>query len=880
MLSKFRLTCRVTPSDRRPHARLAWTDQLQPETAEHPYLSLPPRDKRSTGTDHHKLGVREHPYLPLPPQDDRSSWTDHHQVEAPEHPYLPLPPPDQQNTWTVHQQPEAGEHPYLLLPPPDVGNAFVSVSSSSSSSSSSNSLPWSSSASALASESSSSWTSHPPSLSSVSKSSRSSESSVASPSSSFSQDSAWLHQSDTSSSLKPSACSSVSSSFASAFAEDSLWSVSTELCYSASSAWDLSSGSSSSSCFSPDSSLSIASFSGPFSPDSSASASSSLGSSSSSSSSPSSSSASPHACSEGQGVLERNVTPTSAAFSVTTNTVTTSRVARSPGKSSRKPVLGESSTTPTITTASAATATAVVFGSSQNVRAFPAGGAGSSSLCKGPRCRERSDDYGSAVFSCDDVKQSVQERFRHCGGLLPTPRRFDSLLCRLPQPPATAHGGSFAVHSPPPLPPPPPPLPPPPPSPRGCSCFDSDSDAQIDSMSSSDLEHCEDLQTFELAQNLADVVVEVHHRSQQHHHHNHGNHQHQQQQQHVPDGVVLPEAPPQVDDGVGSDPGERLPINGGGESHVMSLREFEQLPPSPEDSEGALFPAMWEDAGVAGGGGGNGGGGGFTIGGGGAFLQDDGNRPEGPWTTVLTGKNSVRIFNADDSAASAAGGDGGAGGNNHVGDENHDLPSLEQRNRLIEQTLAEIYESPFQQLIYANSQQPSPQAQKKNSYSKAGKSARFQLDNPTDKAHHHHHHHQQQQQQQQTRQRTLNSSQDGVDESNENDEEEEEFDDDYHENDEEESTRAREEEELVVKDAAGDTETDTHAPMKASIARAARRAVSGYRTCDDADSYVGTRAKPTLILARAPPSPCGILRRTNRKAVAKGTGIHFVQRNQ
>ena len=411
-------------------------------------------------------------------------------------------------------------------------------------------------------------------------------------------------------------------------------------------------------------------------------------------------------------------------------------------------------------------------------------------------------------------------------------------------------------------------------------------------MSSSDLEHCEDLQTFELAQNLADVVVEVHHRNQQHDHHNHGNHQqhqhHQQQHQHVPDGVVLPEAPPQVDDGVGSDPGERLPINGGGESHVMSLREFEQLPPSPEDSEGALLPAMWEDggamtAGVAGGGGGDGGGGGFTIGGGGAFLQDDGNRQEGPWTTVLTGKSSVRIFNAGDSAASAAGGGADAGGNNHVGDENHDLPSLEQRNRLIEQTLAEIYESPFQQLIYANSQQPSPQVQKKNSHSKAGKSARFQLDSPTDKAHHHHHHphhHQQQQQQQQkTRQRTLNSSQDGVEESKENDEEEEEFDDDCHENDEEESTGA-EEEEPVVKDAAGDTETDTHAPMKASIARAARRAVSGYRTCDDADSYVGTRAKPTLILARAPPSPCGILRRTNRKAVAKGTGIHFVQRNQ
>ena len=523
MLSKFRLTCRVTPSDRRPHARLAWTDQLQPETFEHPYLPLPPRDKRNTGTDHHQPEARKHPYLPLPPQDDRSSWTDHHQVEAPEHPYLPLPSPDQQNTWTDHQQPEAGEHPYLPLPPPDVGNAFVSVSSSSSSSSSSNSLPWSSSASALASEFSSSRSSHPPSLSSVSKSSRSSESSVASPSSPFSQDSAWLRQSDTSSLLKPSACSSVSSSFFSAFAEDSLWSVSKELCYSASSAWDLSSVSSSSSCFSPDSSLSTASFSRPFSPDSSAS--SSLGSSSSSS--PSSSSASPPACSEGQGVLERNVTPTSAAFSVTTNTVTTSRVARSPGKSSRKPVLGESSTTTTITTASAATATAVVFGSSQNVRSFPAGGVGSRSLCRGPRCCERSDDYGSAVFSCDGVKQSVQERVCHCGGLLPTPRRFDFLPCRLPQPPATAHGGNFAVHSPPslPPPPPPPPLPPPPPSslsgalpasPRGCGCFDSDSDAQIDSMSSSDLEHCEDLQTFELAQNLADVVVEVHHRNQQH----------------------------------------------------------------------------------------------------------------------------------------------------------------------------------------------------------------------------------------------------------------------------------------------------------------------------------------------------------------------------
>ena len=113
--------------------------------------------------------------------------------------------------------------------------------------------------------------------------------------------------------------------------------------------------------------------------------------------------------------------------------------------------------------------------------------------------------------------------------------------------------------------------------------------------------------------------------------------------------------------------------------------------------------------------------------------------------------------------------------------------------------------------------------------------------------------------------------------SKDNDDEEEEFDDDYQENDEKESTRAEAEEEegvVVVKDAAGDTEADTQSTMKASIARAAQRAVSGYRTCDDADSYVGTRAKPTLILARAPPSPCGILRRNNRKSVAKGTGIY------
>lgn len=53
---------------------------------------------------------------------------------------------------------------------------------------------------------------------------------------------------------------------------------------------------------------------------------------------------------------------------------------------------------------------------------------------------------------------------------------------------------------------------------------------------------------------------------------------------------------------------------------------------------------------------------------------------------------------------------------------------------------------------------------------------------------------------------------------------------------------------------------------KSMLQLAAERAVSGYRSCDDVDAYVGTR-KPTLILARAPPTPFGILRRSNRKEV-------------
>ena len=402
---------------------------------------------------------------------------------------------------------------------------------------------------------------------------------------------------------------------------------------------------------------------------------------------------------------------------------------------------------------------------------------------------ESSVHYGAAAPSSGKV--TPQRFLQSCRGGS-NPRRHYSVL-------VPVVGGDLTPNSPP-CPPRSGALP----SPSG----DSDSDAQIDSMSSSDLEHCEDLQIFELAQN---VVVDA-------------------QSSHAHDGVI-PEAQLRVD-GFDSDPG-KLSLNGG-ESHMMSLREFEQLPPLPEELE--ELPAMWEDGGAFGGvvEGVERVGVGFIVGGEGA-LKDDGNRER--WTVLS--ESSLRIL--PDGAAN-----GGAGNRNDYRvsrDTKHDLSNLEQRSRLIEQTLSEIYESPFQHLMYANSQ-PSSQAQ--NAHSKARFKHVHQEDPP-----------QQQQQQQHNPQDRVGN----------NGNEHEVSDVNCNENDDELTSAEADE---VVEKEPGDADVDTQSTMKASIARAAQRAVSGYRTCDDADSYVGTRTKPTLILARAPPSPCGILRRTNRKAVAKG----------
>lgn len=56
---------------------------------------------------------------------------------------------------------------------------------------------------------------------------------------------------------------------------------------------------------------------------------------------------------------------------------------------------------------------------------------------------------------------------------------------------------------------------------------------------------------------------------------------------------------------------------------------------------------------------------------------------------------------------------------------------------------------------------------------------------------------------------------------------------------------------------------------KSSLLQVAQKATSGYRSCADADSYVGKK-QPKLILAKAPPNPSGILRRNNRRVVKAG----------
>ncbi|KAK7089180.1 uncharacterized protein [Littorina saxatilis] len=282
------------------------------------------------------------------------------------------------------------------------------------------------------------------------------------------------------------------------------------------------------------------------------------------------------------------------------------------------------------------------------------------------------------------------------------------------------------------------------------------------------------------------------------------------------------------------DSADNNPTEAPSNGHVMSLQEFEQLPPlMPEDSE--ELPAMWEDGGR------------LTVASIENSLNLSGKSVEGQGQWAIVSENSVRILAED--------------GSSQNGPNDANSACFEERSSAIEQNLSEIYESPFQQLSYATNphHQPTshPAAAAATSTVKPTnshrKTARFNLPDtdeddspdhllsptwtPTD----------------------TNGNEDLLD-GNGN----EDMDTDTVSENVDPST--------VVLAAAGSENSDspdTNSAMKASIARAALRAVSGYRTCDDADSYVGTRVKPTLILARAPPSPSGILRRTNKKAAAK-----------
>ncbi|KAL8591548.1 hypothetical protein ACOMHN_055515 [Nucella lapillus] len=268
---------------------------------------------------------------------------------------------------------------------------------------------------------------------------------------------------------------------------------------------------------------------------------------------------------------------------------------------------------------------------------------------------------------------------------------------------------------------------------------------------------------------------------------------------------------------------------------VMSYQEFEQLPPLSEEC--TELPAMWEDGGAL-----DSGREGYSVGG---SFDDD------PHWGPSPHDSSVQLF-ADSNTG--GGGGGGVGGSSSSQTSEIHHSSLEQRSEVIEQTLSEIYASPFPQLMYAAAQHPSPASSTNN--------------NP-------HHHHPRPSRKKKTSFQTPYPTTTTVDSTlksrgpQENDNgripQESGLSSPNEEGEAEEMVEKRgERAEMFRLD-----DYDTHGTVKASIARAAKKAVSGYRSCDDADRYVGAQVKPTLILARAPPSPSGILRRTNRKTAAK-----------
>ena len=319
---------------------------------------------------------------------------------------------------------------------------------------------------------------------------------------------------------------------------------------------------------------------------------------------------------------------------------------------------------------------------------------------------------------------------------------------------------------------------------------DSDCDAQVDSMSSSDLEHCEDLLAFELACPLPFDTAGVINDSQR-----------PTPPQTLPFDAV---------DATGSS------LNGDGDRHlqIMSLREFEQLPPLSEEGAAEL-PPLWEDGGRLGMG---------EVGDGlGGEVEEEGTLTPGQRTK--TSRGSVCFVDGTEEGVD------NSTDNDADRSSSSEGPTLEERSALIEQTLSEIYESPFQKLIYVSADAQASRQHISKGPSR-GKSITFSNPHP------------------------------------ENDRLSPDWapspTDTHH--DDRNDIEEIEDADTVETSRPND---DTLSTMKASIARAAERAVHGYRTCHDADSYVGAEVKPTLILARAPPSPSGILRRTNKKSPAR-----------
>ena len=234
---------------------------------------------------------------------------------------------------------------------------------------------------------------------------------------------------------------------------------------------------------------------------------------------------------------------------------------------------------------------------------------------------------------------------------------------------------------------------------------------------------------------------------------------------------------------------------------------------------------------------------------GGSVLRKDARSP-GQWTIVTT-EHSVAVASANGNSVN---------GRKHVSDHvsdtaaatsSRDLANLERRNNLVERNLADIYQSPFQQLTYAcaadsdSSSLPQQQQQGRQSSHTKAISARLKTHRSDDSQQHH----------QQQGSLRLTSQDGGVDGQGHRGA----FDDNGDGNDDDRSAAgAGSEEEAegrelgVVTAGGGGGATDAHSILKASISRASRRAVRGYRACRDVDTYVGARAKPTLILARAP----------------------------